>query len=168
MQVLLDFYCPAAIVSVVPARVYHEGSMILMVYYALTMAVSHSLCVAVTLFLTMLVGSGGNAGAQAVIKAISMISSGHTPSNRLVAVENSNTQSCLNFEFKYVPRENVGIHPIVMGHKKKKKGIDARFIKVKAKNFGKLPKGHPGYDFNGDAFIFIDEVLINPEVAEML
>jgi hypothetical protein len=65
------------------------------------MAVSHSLCVAVTLFLTMLVGAGGNAGAQAVIKAISMISSGHTPSNRLVAVENSNTQSCLNFEFKY-------------------------------------------------------------------
>ena len=73
-----------------------------------------------------------------------------------------------NFEFKYVPRDNVGIHPIIMGHKKKKKGIDARFIKVKAKNFGKLPKGHPGYDFSGDAFIFIDEVLINPVVEEML
>jgi len=72
-----------------------------------------------------------------------------------------------NFEFKYVPRENVGIYPVIMGHKKKRKGVDARFIKVKAKNFGKLPKGHPGYDFNGEAFIFIDEVLINPEVMTL-
>ena len=72
------------------------------------------------------------------------------------------------FEFKRdAPREDIMINPIIMGHKKKRKGIDARFIKVKAKNFGKLPQGHPGFDYNGDAFIFIDEVLINPEVMTL-
>lgn len=65
-------------------------------------------------------------------------------------------------------RESVGIFPLIMGHFKKSKGVRARYIRVKAKNFGKLPKGHPGYDFNGDAYIFIDEVLINPEVMELL
>lgn len=65
-------------------------------------------------------------------------------------------------------REVVVLYPIVMGHSKKSKGVKARYIRVKAKNFGKLPKGHPGYDFNGDAFIFIDEVLINPEVSVLL
>ncbi|RYY72070.1 MAG: alpha-mannosidase [Chitinophagaceae bacterium] len=34
----------------------------------------------------------------------------------------------------------------------------ARYIKVKAYNFGKLPEGHQG--FGGDAFIFIDEIVI--------
>ena len=65
-------------------------------------------------------------------------------------------------------REAVGVYPLVTGHKRKSKGVKARYIRVKAKNFGKLPKGHPGYDFNGDAFIFIDEVLINPEVSILL
>ena len=68
---------------------------------------------------------------------------------------------------KNMRREEVGIYPLVMGDLKKSKGVKARFIRVKAKNFGKLPKGHPGYDFNGEAFIFIDEVLINPEVMEL-
>ncbi len=72
-----------------------------------------------------------------------------------------------NYEFKYVPRDAIGIYPIIMGHKKRRKGVDARYIKVKAKNFGKLPKGHPGYDFDGDAFIFIDEILINPTVMTL-
>lgn len=35
-----------------------------------------------------------------------------------------------------------------------------KFVKVTAKNFGKLPEWHQGYPFNGDAFIFIDEVII--------
>jgi len=35
----------------------------------------------------------------------------------------------------------------------------ARYIKVKAHNFGKLPEWHQG--FGGDAFIFIDEIQIN-------
>jgi predicted alpha-1,2-mannosidase len=35
----------------------------------------------------------------------------------------------------------------------------ARYIKVIAHNYGKLPEGHQG--FGGDAFIFIDEIVIN-------
>ena len=33
---------------------------------------------------------------------------------------------------------------------------EARFVKVKAYNFGKLPEGHQGFD--GDSYIFIDEI----------
>jgi hypothetical protein len=40
----------------------------------------------------------------------------------------------------------------------------ARFVKVKAKNYGALPHWHQGYPFGGTAFIFIDEILINPPV----
>ncbi|HYG53449.1 MAG TPA: discoidin domain-containing protein, partial [Flavobacteriales bacterium] len=39
------------------------------------------------------------------------------------------------------------------------KPIQARYIKIKAINFGKLPKWHAGYDMNNDdAFIFVDEI----------
>ena len=38
------------------------------------------------------------------------------------------------------------------------KEIKAKFVKVKAYNFGKLPEWHQG--FGGDAFIFIDEITI--------
>jgi hypothetical protein len=38
------------------------------------------------------------------------------------------------------------------------KGKKARYIKVIAKNFGKLPEWHQG--FGGDAFIFVDEITI--------
>ena len=38
------------------------------------------------------------------------------------------------------------------------KEIIAKFVKVKAYNFGKLPEWHQG--FGGDAFIFIDEITI--------
>jgi hypothetical protein len=38
------------------------------------------------------------------------------------------------------------------------KPINARYIKVKAYNYGKLPEWHQG--FGGDAFIFIDEITI--------
>lgn len=41
------------------------------------------------------------------------------------------------------------------------KPINARYIKVKAYNLGKLPEWHLGYPFDGDAFIFIDEITIN-------
>ena len=40
------------------------------------------------------------------------------------------------------------------------KPINARYIKVKAYNLGKLPEWHLGYPFDGDAFIFIDEITI--------
>ena len=38
------------------------------------------------------------------------------------------------------------------------KGKKARYVKIIAKNFGKLPEWHQG--FGGDAFIFIDEIMI--------
>lgn len=37
----------------------------------------------------------------------------------------------------------------------------ARYVKLVAKNFGKLPEWHQGYPFDGDAFIFIDEIEVN-------
>ncbi len=37
--------------------------------------------------------------------------------------------------------------------------MEGRYVKVIAKNFGKLPEWHQG--FGGDAFIFIDEITIN-------
>ncbi|WP_333878094.1 GH92 family glycosyl hydrolase [Flavobacterium sp.] len=40
------------------------------------------------------------------------------------------------------------------------KAIDARYVKVKAYNYGKLPEWHLGYPYNGDAFIFIDEITL--------
>jgi len=39
------------------------------------------------------------------------------------------------------------------------KPIQARYLKVKAINFGKLPEWHIGA--GGDAFIFVDEIEIN-------
>ena len=38
------------------------------------------------------------------------------------------------------------------------KSIKARYVKIIAKNFGKLPEWHQG--FGGDAFIFVDEITI--------
>ena len=35
---------------------------------------------------------------------------------------------------------------------------EARLVKVVAKNFGKLPEWHQG--FGGDAFIFVDEIVV--------
>lgn len=40
------------------------------------------------------------------------------------------------------------------------KPINARYVKVKAYNYGKLPEWHLGFPYNGDAFIFIDEIII--------
>jgi len=40
------------------------------------------------------------------------------------------------------------------------KPINARYIKVKAYNYGKLPEWHLGFPYNGDAFIFLDEITI--------
>ena len=36
----------------------------------------------------------------------------------------------------------------------------ARFVKVKAVNYGKLPSWHPGFPDGGDAFIFVDEIFV--------
>ncbi len=43
---------------------------------------------------------------------------------------------------------------------KSAKPINARYIKVKAYNFGRLPEWHIGYYDKGEAFIFIDEITI--------
>ena len=40
------------------------------------------------------------------------------------------------------------------------KSQKARYVKVKATNFGKLPEWHQGFPSNGDAFVFIDEVTV--------
>ncbi|WP_396173186.1 GH92 family glycosyl hydrolase [Flavobacterium sp.] len=40
------------------------------------------------------------------------------------------------------------------------KPVKARYVKVKATNFGKLPEWHQGFPFDGEAFIFIDEITI--------
>jgi predicted alpha-1,2-mannosidase len=36
----------------------------------------------------------------------------------------------------------------------------AKYVKVIAKNFGKLPDWHQGFPFGGEAFIFIDEIVV--------
>ncbi len=40
------------------------------------------------------------------------------------------------------------------------KPVKTKYVKVKAYNFGKLPEWHQGFPFDGDAFIFIDEITI--------
>jgi predicted alpha-1,2-mannosidase len=41
-----------------------------------------------------------------------------------------------------------------------KLNTSGRYVKVMAKNFGKLPEWHQGFPFDGEAFIFIDEILV--------
>jgi predicted alpha-1,2-mannosidase len=43
--------------------------------------------------------------------------------------------------------------------------ISARYIKIIAHNYGKLPEGHQG--FGGDAFVFIDEIAINNKESKI-
>src|SRR5690606_26153425 len=50
----------------------------------------------------------------------------------------------------YTIRTNEFVH--------KTEAVRARYVKVRATNFGKLPDWHQGY--GGDAFIFIDEISI--------
>jgi hypothetical protein len=40
------------------------------------------------------------------------------------------------------------------------KPLEARYVKVVAYNYGKLPAWHAGHAYDGDAFIFIDEIEI--------
>lgn len=40
------------------------------------------------------------------------------------------------------------------------KEITAQYVKVKAYNYGKLPEWHLGYPYDGDAYIFVDEITI--------
>jgi len=70
------------------------------------------------------------------------------------------------FTFTNFGYEGSQVVPIIVGSKKR--SLKARYIRFKAVKYGKLPKGHPGFESNGDAYIFIDELIINPEVMEQL
>lgn len=48
----------------------------------------------------------------------------------------------------------------IKGFESNNKPVKTRYVKVKATNFGKLPEWHQGFPFDGDAFIFIDEITI--------
>jgi hypothetical protein len=41
-----------------------------------------------------------------------------------------------------------------------KSKLQTRFIKIKAVNYGKLPEWHLGYEYNGYAWIFCEEVTV--------
>lgn len=49
---------------------------------------------------------------------------------------------------------------IIKGFKSVKKPVKTRYVKVKAVNFGKLPEWHQGFPFDGEAFIFVDEITV--------
>lgn len=64
-------------------------------------------------------------------------------------------------DFILMETENITVEPFNYEIKTRKitskiLPTDARFVKVKAYNFGKLPEGHQG--FEGDAYIFVDEI----------
>lgn len=53
------------------------------------------------------------------------------------------------------------IDPVVIQHTDGKVGvkpIKARYIKIEATKYGKLPEGHLGYPYNGSGYIFMDEI----------
>ena len=70
-----------------------------------------------------------------------------------------------NITFKKVGTVENTIDPkeyetVIKSFDLKFKAQKARYIKVIATNFGKLPEWHQGFPSNGDAFIFIDEIQI--------
>lgn len=70
-----------------------------------------------------------------------------------------------NVNFTLFDTQNNTIDPkeyksIIKGFKSVKKPVKARYVKVKATNFGKLPEWHQGFPFKGEAFIFVDEITV--------
>ncbi|UPQ80293.1 GH92 family glycosyl hydrolase [Flavobacterium azooxidireducens] len=70
-----------------------------------------------------------------------------------------------NVNFTLFDTQNNTIDPkdynsITKGFKSIKKYVKARYVKVKANNFGKLPEWHQGFPFDGEAFIFVDEITV--------
>lgn len=70
-----------------------------------------------------------------------------------------------NVNFTLFDTQNNTIDPkeyksVIKGFKSVKKPVKARYVKVKATNFGKLPEWHQGFPFNGEAFIFVDEITV--------
>jgi hypothetical protein len=70
-----------------------------------------------------------------------------------------------NVNFTLFDTQNNTIDPkeyktIIKGFESIQLPIKARYVKVKAINFGKLPEWHQGFPSGGDAFIFLDEITI--------
>lgn len=70
-----------------------------------------------------------------------------------------------NVNFTLFDTQNNTIDPkeyksVIKGFKSVKKTVKARYVKVKATNFGKLPEWHQGFPFKGEAFIFVDEITV--------
>jgi predicted alpha-1,2-mannosidase len=70
-----------------------------------------------------------------------------------------------NVNFTIFDTQNNTIDPkdynsITKGFKSVKKSVKARYVKVKATNFGKLPEWHQGFPFDGESFIFVDEITV--------
>jgi hypothetical protein len=70
-----------------------------------------------------------------------------------------------NVNFTLFDTQNNTIDPkdynsITKGFKSVKKPVKARYVKIKATNFGKLPEWHQGFPFDGEAFIFVDEITV--------
>jgi len=70
-----------------------------------------------------------------------------------------------NVNFTLFDTQNNTIDPkeyktIIKGFESIQLPIKARYVKVKAINFGKLPEWHQGFPSEGDAFIFLDEITI--------
>ena len=70
-----------------------------------------------------------------------------------------------NVNFTLFDTQNNTIDPkdynsIIKGFKSVKNPVKVRYVKVKATNFGKLPEWHQGFPFDGEAFIFVDEITV--------
>ena len=54
--------------------------------------------------------------------------------------------------------EVTDMSPTIRDYKTPVKPVTARFVRVHAYNFGKIPSWHPGA--GGDAWIFVDELIV--------
>ena len=104
-----------------------------------------------------------------VVKTISNISSNYLQDTRswiLMPTKVDYYLSKDNITFTKVGTVENTVDPkeyetVIKSFDLKFKSQKARYVKVVAKNFGKLPEWHQGFPSNGDAFIFIDEVKVN-------
>jgi hypothetical protein len=102
------------------------------------------------------------------VKSISEISSNYLQDTRswiLMPTKVDYYISEDNINFKKVGTVDNSIDPkeyktVIKSFDLKFESQSARYIKVVATNFGKLPEWHQGFPSNGEAFIFIDEITV--------
>jgi predicted alpha-1,2-mannosidase len=102
------------------------------------------------------------------IKSISQISSNYLQDTRswiLMPTKVDYYISDDNITFKKVGTIENTVNPkeyetIIKSFDLKFESQKARYVKVEATNFGKLPEWHQGFPSNGDAFIFVDEITV--------